>query len=94
MKTVQGIRTKFSGWIDPTGGRVILYFSGVHVARGTWHVPPSKGLHKLLANPAGQTGGPTDPKFASHTCTAPTCVLLWLPFLWVQAARARFGKLF
>ena len=35
MKTVQGIRTKFSGWIDPPGGRVILYFSSVHDARGT-----------------------------------------------------------
>ena len=82
MKTVQGIRTKFSWWIDPTGRRVILCFSGVHDARGTWHVPPREGLHKLLTNPAGQTGGPTDPKFAGHTYTAPTCVLLWLPFLW------------
>ena len=82
MKTVQCIRTKFSGWIDPTSGRVILYFSGVHDARGTRHVPPREDLHKLLANPAGQMGGPTDPKFAGHTYTASTCVLLWLPFLW------------
>ena len=53
VKTVQGIRTKFSEWIDPTGGRVILYISGVHDARGTWHVRSREGLHKLLANPAG-----------------------------------------
>ena len=61
---------------------MILYLSGVHEARGTWHVPPREGLHKLLANSAAQPGGTTDPKFAGHTYTAPTCVLLWLPFLW------------
>ena len=75
VKTVLCIRTKFSGWIDPTGGRVILYFSGVHDARGTWHVPQREGLHKRLAISAGQTGGTTDPKFTGHTYTAPTCVL-------------------
>ena len=61
VKTVQCIRTTFSGWIDPTSGRVILYFSGVHDARGTRHVPPREDLHKPLANPAGQTGGPNRP---------------------------------
>ena len=36
---------------------MILHFSWVHDARGTWHEPMREGLHKLLANPVGQTGG-------------------------------------
>ena len=94
VKTVQCIRTKFSGWIDPTGGRVILYFSGVHDARGTWHVPPREGLHKLLANPAGQTGGPPTPNL-QVTCIQPQRVCFCgCRSCGVQAARARVGKLF
>ena len=94
MKTVQCIRTKFSGWIDPTGERVILYFSGVHGARGTWHVPPREGLHKLRANSAGQTGDTTDPKFAGHTYTPKRVCFCGCRFCGVQAARARVGIFF
>ena len=53
-ETVRGICTKFSGWIDPPGGRVLLHFSRVHDARGTWHVPPRKGLHKFVRASTGQ----------------------------------------
>ena len=63
-------------------------------ARRTWHVPPREDLHKLLANPAGQTEGPTDPKFAGHTYTASTCVLLWLPFLWGAGCTRQGRKTF
>ena len=81
VKTVQGICTKFSEWIELPCGRVVLHllFRG---ARHMWHVSPCKGLQIFLTNPTGQMGGPTDPKFAGHTYTAPTYVLLWLPFLW------------
>ena len=94
METVGGIRTNFSEWMDPTDGRVILPFSGVHDVRGTWHVPPREGLQKLVANPAGQTGGTADTKFAGHAYTAPTCVLLWLPLLWGAGCTRQERKTF
>ena len=50
--------------------------------RGTWHVPPREVLQKVAHAPTGQTGGTTEPKLARHTHITPTCVLLWLPFLW------------
>ena len=40
-------------------------------------------LHLLtFSRPTGQAVVTTDAKLASHTYTTPTCVLLWLPFLW------------
>ena len=81
METVRGIGTKFSGWIDPTGGRVLLHFSRVRDARGTWHVPPRKALHKFVRALIGQTRDTADSNLAGHTCTTPACVLLWLPLL-------------
>ena len=50
-------------------------------ARHTWHVPPRKDLHKFVRASIGQTRDTADSKLAGHTCTTPTCVLLWLPFL-------------
>ena len=81
-KTVRDIRTKFAEWIDSPGGRVLLHFSMVHDARGTWHAPPRIPLQKVVHAPTGQTEGTTDPKLAGYTYTTPTCVLLWLPLLW------------
>ena len=85
METVRCIRAKSSGWIEPSGGRMILHFSAVHDARGTWHVPPGKDLKNIVRVPTGQTGDTADPNPAGHSCTTPTCVLLWLPCLWVAA---------
>ena len=94
VETVRGISTKFSGWIDPPGGRVLLRFSRVRDARGTWHVPPRKGLHKFVRALIGQTRDTADSKPAGHTCTTPTCVLLWLPFLWSEGCMRQDRKTF
>ena len=82
METVRGTGTKFSGWIDPPGGRVLLHFSRVRDAHSTWHVPPRKGLHKFVRASTGQIRDIADSKLAGHTYTTSICVLLWLPFLW------------
>ena len=82
VETVRGNGTNFLGWIDPPGGRVLLHFSRVRDARGTWHVLPREGLQKFVRTIIGQTRDVADSKLASHTCTTPNCVLLWLPFLW------------
>ena len=66
METVRGICTKFSEWIDPLGGRVLLHFSRVRDERGTWHVPLRKGLHKFVQASAGQTRDTADSKLAVH----------------------------
>ena len=49
METVGGICTKFSGKIDPPGGRVLLHSSMVRNPRGTWHVPP-RNLLQITAS--------------------------------------------
>ena len=82
VETVRGTGTKFSGWIGPPGGRVLLHFSRVRDARGTWHVLPRKGLQKFVRALIGQTRNTDDSKLAGHTCTIPICVLFWLPVLW------------
>ena len=67
---------------------------GRPAARGTWHVPPREGLQKVVDAPTGQTGGTADPKLAGHTYTTPTCVLLWLPFLWGAGCTRQGRKTF
>ena len=63
-------------------------------ARGTWHVPPREGLQKVVDAPTGQMGGNTKPRLAGHTYTTPTCVLLWLPFLWGAGCTRQGRKTF
>ena len=67
---------------------------GQPAARGTWHVPPREGLQKVVDAPTGRTGGTADPKLAGHTYTTPTCVLLWLPFLWGAGCTRQGRKTF
>ena len=67
---------------------------GRPAARGTWHVPPREGLQKVVDAPTGRTGGTADPKLAGHTYTTPTCVLLWLPFLWGAGCTRQGRKTF
>ena len=70
VETVRGICTKFSGWLDPPGERILLHFSRVRDARGTWHVPPRKGLHKfVLRASTGQMRAIADSKLTGHTYT-------------------------
>ena len=80
VKTVQCIRTKFSGWIDPSGGRVILYFSGVHDARGTCRrVKACTNIYPTLQ--AKQEAPPTPNLQVTRIQPQRVC-FLWLPFLW------------
>ena len=39
---------------------------GRSAARGTWHVPPRKGLPEISRAPTGQTGGTTELQHAGH----------------------------
>ena len=94
VETVRGNGTKFSGWIDPSGGRVLLHFSRVRDAHSTWHVPPRKDLHKFVRASTGQIRDIADSKLAGHTYTTPTCVLLWLPFLWGAGCTRQDRKTF
>ena len=82
VETVRGIGTKISGWTGPPGGRVLLHFSSVRDARGTWHVLPRKGLQKFVGAVIGQKRETDDSKFAGHACTIPICALFWLLGLW------------
>ena len=76
VKTVRDICVNFSGCMVPSGGQMFLHFSGVHDARGAWHVPSREGLQKVLHAPTGRTGGTADSILAGHTCATQTCVLL------------------
>ena len=44
--------------------------------------------------PTGQTVATADSKFAGHMYATQAYMVLWLPFLAVQAARARTGKVY
>ena len=94
VETVRGISTKFSGWIDPPGGCVLFYFSRLCDARGTWHVPPRKGLYKFVRASTSQMRDTADSKLACHAYTTPTFVLLWLPFLWGAGCTRQGRKTF
>ena len=61
---------------------------------GTWHVTPREGLQKVVDTSTGRTGGTADLKLAGHTYTTPTCVLLWLPFLWGAGCTRQGRKTF
>ena len=91
MEKFRGIGTKFSGK-HPPGGRVLLHFSRVRDASGTWHMPSREGLQKFVRALIGQTRDTADSKLAGHTCATPTCVLLWLPFF-LDTGGKLFGKL-
>ena len=63
------------GWHRSTrrnAGTTMVPVAGRPAARGTWHVPPRKGLPKNFRVPGGQTGAATEPKLAGHTRTVPT----------------------
>ena len=52
-------------------------------------------LHLLtFSRPTGQAVVTTDAKLASHMYTTPTCVLLWLLFLWGAGCTRRRRKTF
>ena len=82
-------------------------FCGVPAARArgeedvlTWghvqmqmHVQIFYTCYSFVA-PTGQTMSTADSKFAGHMYATPAYMVFWLPFLGVQAARARTGKVY
>ena len=84
--SVQGCTMARSTW------RRIIYWAGVHCARAV-HVQIFYTCCSFLA-PTGQTVATADSKFAGHMYATPAYMVLWLPFLRVQAARARTGKVY
>ena len=75
----------------PTWRRMI-YWAGVHCARAV-HVQIFYTCCSFVA-PTGQTVATADAKFAGHMYATPSYMCLWLPFVGVQAARARTGKVY
>ena len=73
---------------------MLLHFSRLRDARGTWHVPPRKGLYKFVQTSTSQMRDIADSKLAGHTYTTPTFVLLWLPFLWGAGCTRQGRKTF
>ena len=81
-------------WMRRSAGTTMAPVPGRPAARGTWHVPPREGLQKVVDAPTGQTGDTADSKLAGHTYITPTCVLLWLPFLWGAGCTRQGRKTF
>ena len=56
-------------WTRRNAGTTMVPVAGRPAARGTWHVPPRKGLPKISRAPGGQTGSVTEPKLTGHRRT-------------------------
>ena len=70
----------------------IIYWAGVHCARAV-HVQIFYACCSFVA-PTGIAVATADSKFAGHMYATLAYMVFWLPFLGVQAARARTGKVY